>query len=150
MSVPLKCGVRLRFSRGASLCFSKRVVKFIEFTRNLQDIFLSKNKKNNPLIFLDPKNFLSLKIILTSKISQPLKFSTLKNKVKQIFQPSKLKKRVYRQFRDANSQRHKKIRKKCQLRKMPVGGSASWGKCQLKELNPWTGDFFPTLQGVNI
>ena len=38
-------------------------------------------------------------------------------------------KMVYRQLGDSNSQWHKK-----KFKKVPVGGSASWGKCQLGEV----------------
>ena len=60
---------------------------------------------------------------------------------------------VYRQLGDSNSQWHNK-----KFKKVPVGGSASWGKYQLGEVlvgglvpvggqkfNPWMDDFFPIL-----
>ena len=52
---------------------------------------------------------------------------------------------VYRQLGDSDSQWHKKIAKsaslgKCLIGEVPVGGSASWGKCQLgvKNLTPFS------------
>ena len=58
---------------------------------------------------------------------------------------------VYRHLGDLNSQWHNK-----KFKKVPVGGSATWGKCQLGEapvggqvpvggqkFNPWMDDFLP-------
>ena len=51
MNVPFECGVRLRLSRGASLCFSKRGAdESHEFTlklyKNLKDIENNENCSN--------------------------------------------------------------------------------------------------------
>ena len=136
-------------------------LKFIEFTKNLQDIFLNKIEKFNPQIFLNPPEFSRPQNYFNIKNFLALQILNLKNKDKRSFQPSKFFNPS--QILTLNCFQLGEVPVwgsaswgSCQLGEVPVGGGASWGSASLEtsaswgtsanwgaEFNLWTDDFFP-------